>query len=556
MRRALLTAAVPVAAAFALVGPVCFRPIWDTDTGWHLAVGRLILNSGIPRTNALSWVARDEPWYATSWLFDLVAQTLNARLGPLGVQLFVAALLAVALLAWAAALWFADPLGPWLLPAGALSLYLRVTHRPHVATWTALALVLALCLRGRGRGTGHRFACALVVAVIGNLHAGAAFAAGVAGLFCLEEFARTRRRAELWAAAACGLAVLANPGTLYNAHYLLLHLHVQEVVRLKEFEPARWGQETVFLVTLPLALLAFALRRRDAGFALPISCAVLAFLGLRANRVAYDSMFVLLPLVAMGLAPLRARIGGRATVLLLLVCGAASAATQGYASSLLVARPGAWWNERDLPVRAASFIAAEGLAGRRFNGLRDGGYLEYALPHDPSFADGRIQAFPVSFWRDFQEADQHADSLRAWLVGLGVEWAVASRIRERLTGFRQFDAPEWALVYWDTTNEIWLRRDVPRFSSLIARAEYRHFRPYGDVLGAVRQAPRAELPAFAAEVARFESTAPGDPFALLIRCAVAVRSGAPGRDALCDAAAADGSVRALVAKARAFSPAE
>ena len=54
--------ALAAAVAIAIGALFSFAPVWDTDVGWHVAVGRLILAGRFPRTNALSWTAPDEPW--------------------------------------------------------------------------------------------------------------------------------------------------------------------------------------------------------------------------------------------------------------------------------------------------------------------------------------------------------------------------------------------------------------------------------------------------------------------------------------------------------------
>ena len=77
------------------------------------------------------------------------------------------------------------------------------------------------CWRWRRETRGGAGLCVALVAVDGNLHAGAVFAAFVLALHALEAFWRTRRRAELAIAACAGLALLANPGVLFNARYLL-----------------------------------------------------------------------------------------------------------------------------------------------------------------------------------------------------------------------------------------------------------------------------------------------------------------------------------------------
>lgn len=539
------------AAALALVGPFLLRPVWDTDAGWHLAAGRLIRASGLFRENALAWTFAHETWYPTSWLYDWICAALDARLGVFGVQLCGLLLLAGALALWALALREADAQGPWLLPAGALGLALRITHRPHLATWAALAAVVALGLRGRGRSIRWRLLMAAVVALASNLHAGAGFAAGVAGLFCLEEAWRMRRPAELAAAALCGLAIACNPGGLFIPRYLVAHLRVQEVVELVEFLPATLRNEAAFFALVPAALVVGVWQRRSAPAALLAGVAVLGAFGLRSNREAYDALVPAVVLLAFVLEPLRERFGARLPALACTLLAAETALTAGFASRLPpVAR--AAWNDVQLPVRAVEFLRQAGLRERGFASFGDGGYLE--AQGIPAFADGRVQAFPESFWRAFYEAERAPDRFRAWLRSLGVEWALTPRIREKLAGFRLMDGPDWALVYWDAASEVWLRRDVPALQPIIARFEYRHFRPYGSILGAVEAAPRAELTAYGTEVQRYLGTTPGDPYALLVLCALATRAGAPSAGATCDAAAQTDApaVRALVPKARAL----
>src|SRR5207253_5757285 len=48
------------ACAMLLAGPFCFAPLADSDTGWHVAVGRLVLggtlqHSNAPRPHVASW---------------------------------------------------------------------------------------------------------------------------------------------------------------------------------------------------------------------------------------------------------------------------------------------------------------------------------------------------------------------------------------------------------------------------------------------------------------------------------------------------------------------
>ncbi|HWE25185.1 MAG TPA: hypothetical protein VG496_14695 [Myxococcales bacterium] len=548
------TVALATGAATAIAALFSFMPVFDTDVGWHVAVGRLILAGRFPRTNALSWTAPDHPWYPTSWLFDVLSALAADFLpGTLGLQILTLAFLAAFAYLLARACVREDPhFGAWIAPAVTVLLVPRIVPRPHITAWAALAAVLWLGpLSTRARGIA-----VCVVAFAGNLHSGAAFAAGALGLYCLEAFHRSRRRVELALALACGAALLLNPGATFNLRYLYDHLHVQEVVRLVEFDRPTLASQPAFFVLLPIAvaLAAWRARERPALFAATL---VFAGLSLRAARMTFEFEIVAAPTFASALLELRRRHGVRAaalaTVLFAIGCAASRRADQ-WAATL---RLGPRWNERLVPVRVAEFVRQNGLSGPHFNSFSDGGYLEYALPALPAFLDARVQAYPVELLRELQEAERSRPSFDAFLRARGAEWAITTRIRERLGGFRLLDQPGWALVYWDGIDEVWLRRDVPRFKPLIDSLEYRHFRPYGSIVGTVAQLPAGELRQLWEEIDRYEKTSRGDPFALIVRCGAARRLELSDAAQVCQTAsvvAPSPEARLLALKAAALHP--
>ena len=93
---------LPVALAWTAVAPFCLRAVSDTDTGWHLAQGRLIATGQFPHDNALAWTAQHHAWFPTSWLYDLIAYAATEHGGVLGLQLLTFAFTALALLLIAA----------------------------------------------------------------------------------------------------------------------------------------------------------------------------------------------------------------------------------------------------------------------------------------------------------------------------------------------------------------------------------------------------------------------------------------------------------------------
>ena len=53
---------LPALISVAIAAPLCFQPVWDTDAGWHVAVGRLVREGRFPHMNALSWTANRNTW--------------------------------------------------------------------------------------------------------------------------------------------------------------------------------------------------------------------------------------------------------------------------------------------------------------------------------------------------------------------------------------------------------------------------------------------------------------------------------------------------------------
>ena len=523
------TIALPFACALAIAAPFIFQLPAETDAGWHIALGRRVLASGVPRTNALSWKFAATPWYDTSWLWDLLSALVQgARTDALPQELLTLAFLAVTL--WLLAVACAREGSAWVLPAVALLLVPRTVPRPLLASWAVLAAALA------ARSRRERALAVVAVALGSNFHTGAAFGAFVLGLSCLEAFWRERRWEDLALGALAGLALLANPGGAQTPEILFSHLSIGEVVKLREFEPPAWANEPGLFVVLPLAVLLAAFRFR-ARPALLAATLVFAAFALRTQRMVYEAELVFTPTLAFGLSlvPLRAARGA-------LAAAGAVLALLSHGLQRTTPRLSTSWDERALPVRAARFISAHGLGPPFFNGLRDGGYLDLVL--GTSFFDGREFAVPPAALRDWQEAEKSPAAFQAWLRSMDIEWAIATRLRERLGGYRLIDGPGWALVYWDATSEVYVRRDVPRLAGLLP-LEYRFLRPSGANVAA---------PGIFAEFDRFEQGSPGDATAALLRCAAASRQGQPGAAALCDGALSRGADPAQVAKARALRP--
>lgn len=552
LRRLADAAALVVTAVTAFV--LSLAPVSDVDFFWHLAVGRHIAQTGaLPGKNLWSFTAPDHPFAATAWLFDWCAWQLQAAFGIAGVQ--VAAALVIA-----AAFTFvyrtARALGAG--PGWALALTLaaeaasqtRFTQRPHIMTWLFLA-ALGWLAASRGQRRWPLAVMPLVVALWSNFHAGAVFGAGLVGLLAIHAWLeRLRRRpADVWGwslcAAACVVALVANPSGLDEVTYALFHLRsVKSVVDLSEFGSPTLEHHGAFWILLVTGAIALVARGRSADLGQVLAFVAFGVLAVRAMYVAPMFTLVTAPFTAANLAALFA---GRATApfrtaLALLGPGLALLAGLSLAPEPLAhfaARVSLGVDPFLVPAPAARWVKANGINGRCFSSWDVSGYVEWELPDSPVYADPRLLAYPPEVFTALAAADESQAAFDALMDEHRVEWAFRTHRVLRMSGIGRFPPDRWALVYWDESSLIFLRRGLPKFQALIAQHEVKYFLPalspfdsFRDLAGEHRQQWAREVTQAAARSALLSS-------AQLAVCLEEARNGNLGAAALgCDAAVA------------------
>lgn len=191
----------------------------DSDVPWHLATGRLLLETGkVPVTDPWSFASQGQPWYLLSWVWDVLLGVAERSFGLFGVLVFVLMVCAgtVAMLAAhlvhmrvsLSAIFFVTMI------AG-LCILDFITARPHLAGYALAFLFYVLCHRSRGReGYGTLLALPPLMLLWANTHG--SFIAGftVLAAYAAEAFALKRRgwlKRLLLVSAACGAAALINP---------------------------------------------------------------------------------------------------------------------------------------------------------------------------------------------------------------------------------------------------------------------------------------------------------------------------------------------------------
>jgi hypothetical protein len=484
------------------------------DLFWHLETGRRILESGaVFRTDPFSFTAPGTPWVDHSWLFQIVAWLAWAGGGAWGPWLLQAATGAAlaALFLWHLSRWRVPPAAAVALTLVALQgARFRLTFRPELATLLLAALAAALLVRhpSQGRALAPLWVPPLA-ALWMNLHGGAVLAplmvgaalAGEAGgrLLPLASAARPEARRLgilLLALPLTVAALLLNP---YGYRVLQVPFQVTRIVG-QSWAPNpewRWPEPSTFpllyLCVAGLVVVALARwRRADPGaLALGLLGAVLALRYVRNVGV----FFVLLPFAA---APLLGGVRSR-QVRPWLVRGLALAGAGWIALApawLALGPPagpaGPGLEEGRYPVEACDFVERQRIDGRLFNEVAFGGYLIWRFPGRPVFIDGRNEIYP-ELLRDIhaglQDVQEFWELMERWQIQAAVLRYPAERpvvaypqpgggtmTRRRAWSEIYFPRPDWALVHWDDTAMVRVRRR--EFDdSWLAEHEIRHLNP-------------------------------------------------------------------------------
>jgi hypothetical protein len=527
-----------IVLAAIVAGVACFRQIYENDVGWHLALGRIFATNGLKFENGLAWTARHERWYPTSWLFDWLSWKSYAAFGPAGAQGFTLLLLLLVIAGLVVALRGARAGGMlFVLPATMLLLVPRISPRPHVATWVILAGTLAFARLAKDRSWHWRIAAIPLIALGSNLHQGAGLATGVLGLFCIEAGWREKQWVREGAIALGGvLALLAIPGGVANVLSIRDHLHLDDVLQLIEYKaPTLTGPQgqPVFFVCLALfALAAWKLWREEPANI--VAAAVVVFMAFaHGQRWIFEFFILLAPLLAL-LAPRLGAVSPGLFVGLFTLIAVGSDYRE--APHFVV---GTKWDRASNPVRAAQFLKDEGITGRFFNSYHDGGYLALEFPVTGVYMDSRPLAYPPGFFSNEMKVESQPAQFLKQMRANDIEFAITGNYGKVLSGMRMFDSPEWALVYWDEVNEVYLRRDVPRFQEKIARLEFKYFKPpdlQKAILGTLTgiMPPPEVMTQYSSELDRFDHYTPGAYYARWARCLVATRRRDKGVNELCE----------------------
>jgi hypothetical protein len=412
----------------------------DTDTWWHLAAGKHIVESGeIIREDPFSLTRQGESWVYPGWLSQVVLFRTYAFFGYQGLILLTALFVVLAF----ACIW---PLlnGPPLMRAGSILLAVSVSGvywsaRPQIMSF-ALSGIFLLLLKKIREGK-HRSALFLppVMALWTNLHGG--FAIGFIFIFSFlageildlivetvrdgidlpSAWAQHRKSFAVWIGIglACAAAVMFNP---HGAQMLLYPFKTVSIGALQDYiqewqSPNFHALETqpfLWMLLLIIASLAFS-KKETTGESL-ILVTGFAYMSLVAARNVAVFALVAAPfLCEHGFAAIQPfiqrrkpgkqvpeRVARFLNVVILAVMLLASFV------KILIPLDGEFIQEaisETAPTEAVDTIRDLELSGNLFNSYNWGGYLTWALyPQMLNFVDGRTDLFNDNILGDYISA--------------------------------------------------------------------------------------------------------------------------------------------------------
>jgi len=218
----------------------------DGDTGVHLRVGDLILDTGtIPTHDPFSFSKPGQVWFAHEWLTSILYALLVRAAGLKALVLLTGAILALyntILLRGMVKRGANSLLAMTVALAGANAASIHFHTRPHVFTWLFLTLATALIAEDRAKQTRWIWSLVPLTALWANVHGGFVILFPVLGIVVLGSLAEmlldrpSRIEKRTMALRYCALGAACAVASLANPQGIRLHLHIIELLRTSWFK--------------------------------------------------------------------------------------------------------------------------------------------------------------------------------------------------------------------------------------------------------------------------------------------------------------------------------
>lgn len=445
-----------VVAVLARVTVHAAEPVSNTDTWFHLRIGRELLGSWSLREPGQLSSFADTPWLPTQWSVQVAAAQAEAWFGLPGVAwLFGVVYVALVLAVYAVCRREGDPLGAGIATVLAVvATAPAVSTRPQVVTLLLLTVVVGAWLRAERTGSVPWLLVPLTW-VWATAHGLWTFGV-VVGVACCVGLVldhRVDRRQAMRMSAVPLLSLVAGCLTPLGPRLLL----TQVAVGSRADQIAEWGATSfrsipafTFAVLAALVVLLWS-RRGQVSWTRLLLLGVACGAAILVMRMVACSAVLLAPLLAGELHRLvTRRPAGRMPRHERVVLAAAAAVALGVLALVVpdtAARPAG------VPVAFEARLAAlpSGSAVAVEDGT--GAWIEWRLPHLDPVIDGMLDAYSeehIDRWRDFVAV---APGWQDFVAESGAEVAVvqagtplSEALQERLGWRVEQRSGEWVYV--------------------------------------------------------------------------------------------------------------
>jgi tetratricopeptide (TPR) repeat protein len=483
--KVLFGAVLGLALAFPFL--LALEKVSESDTFWHLKAGEWILSHGaIPHTDPFSATVYGKPWLDWEWLFQV---GIYAVYTWGGFKALVVAKAAIVFLTGLVLFWACRrngagaPLAALLVMVTFVAARERLEVRPDVLMLLFAAITVTLLEEARRGNSMWLWGLPLVEMLWVNVHPSFPLGIALAGIYGLVqgiEFALRKK----WHCVLliAGTLLLACVACLLNPYGIELVRHALEQTKssspsgaIGEWQPTRlllltepnWAL-TVFWWLLwvnPIVLIAvLAIKRRQFPWAHALVVAGMSVLALSYNRFTALYAVVTAPILAHGLAVLRAKFAGKQHS----DWGETTArALTGIAAVFLIFvvvtnrwavaenRPpkfGVGVDESVVPMRALAMMAKLPAGLNVFNTFLSGGPLLWKeYPQWRPFCDGRANLYGREFVDRYRAAMFNPTDWEAWMRerSISVTYIQYGTADDRTLLQYLVKSHVWDLLYFD-----------------------------------------------------------------------------------------------------------
>ena len=463
---------------FAVIWTTAVRAPLDPDLWWHLQVGQVILEVGIPDQDpGFSFTAGDNPWFMHEWLSDLIMYLIYAVGGMWALSFFFSFVVLLTFIL----LYLASVGRPYLaglvLILGYLAYHPFVNSRPQLFNTLFAALFVFLIERVKNHYLSQKWlwVIPLVMLVWANMHSGFLLGFAVLGVYLVGAglqlvWPGREGRGFTWSEVGYlgGVTAVAVLLTLLNPRGFHLWLYPFETLTsdamrlmISEWRSPNFHNTIFlpFLILLFITMLSMALSRRLPTWTDWLFVLGTAFAGLQSVRHIPIFVVVVIPIVVRQL--LSASEGSRFYTLL------AGREPSAFISSLMYRLnlgigllacfvAGLWAInvmvnydyslKSSYPVTAVDYLERTGRTEARiFNHYDWGGYLIGRSV--PVFIDGRADLYGDPFMMTYYETVRGQGDWSGVLTNYGILYALLDE-DDALSALLTL-SPEWQLLYRD-----------------------------------------------------------------------------------------------------------